>query len=68
MIGRGYGFKIYRATLDTLAHEVTINFNVFSAFVEDIIVSNVDHTFVIVLERRGVLEVDAHIEAKLTQM
>lgn len=39
-----------------LTHEVRINLNVFSAFVGDIIVANIDHNFINTVERHGLLD------------
>ena len=44
LVGKGDGEQLEIAFLEMLASDVTVDFNVLSAFMEDIVMSNIDST------------------------
>ena len=52
LVGKGDGEQLEIAFLKMLASDVAVNFNVLGVFMEDIVISNVDSTTIITIERR----------------
>ena len=53
LVGKGDGEQLEIAFLKMLASDVAVDLNVLGAFMEDIVMSNVDSTTIITIERRG---------------
>ena len=53
LVGKGDGEQLEIAFLKMLASDVAVNFNVLGVFMEDIVISNVDSTTIITIERHG---------------
>ena len=51
LVGRGDGEQLNIAFLEMLASDVTVDLNVLGAFMEDIVMSNVDTTTIITIKR-----------------
>ena len=52
LVGKGDGEQLEIAFLKMLASDVAVDLNVLGAFMEDIVMSNVDSTTIITIERR----------------
>ena len=53
LVGREDGKQLEIAFLEMLASDVAIDLNVLGAFMEDIIMSNVDSTTIVTIKRGG---------------
>ena len=53
LVSRGDGEQLEIAFLKMLASDVTVDLNVLGAFMEDIIMSNVDSTTIVTIKRSG---------------
>ena len=53
LVSRGDGKQLEIAFLEMLASDVAVDLNVLGAFMEDIIMSNVDSTTIVTIERSG---------------
>ena len=53
LVSRGDGEQFKIAFLEMLASDVVVDFNVLGAFMEDIIMSNVDNTMIVTIKRSG---------------
>ena len=53
LVGRGDGEQLEIAFLEMLASDVAVDLNVLGAFMEDIIMSNVDSTTIVTIKRSG---------------
>ena len=53
LVSRGDGKQLEIAFLEMLASDVAVEFNVLGAFMEDIIISNVDSTTIVTIKRSG---------------
>ena len=53
LASRRDGKQLEIAFLEMLASDVTVNLNVLGAFMEDIIMSNVDSTTIVTIKRNG---------------
>ena len=51
-----------------LASDVAINLNVFGAFMEDIVMSNVDSTMIIIIKRSGSRLWSIHVSQKPSKL
>ena len=51
LVGRGDGEQLEIAFLEMLASDVAVDLNVLGAFMEDIVMSNVDTTTIITIKR-----------------
>ena len=51
LVGRGDGEQLNIAFLEMLASDVAVDLNVLGAFMEDIVMSNVDTTTIITIKR-----------------
>ena len=53
LVSRGDGEKLEISFLEMLASDVVVNLNVLDAFMEDIIMSNVDSTMIVTIKKSG---------------
>ena len=53
LVSRGDGEQLEISFLEMLASDVAVDLNMFGAFVEDIIISNVDSTTIVTIKRSG---------------
>ena len=53
LVSRGDGEQLEIAFLEMLASDVAVDLNVLGAFIEDIIMSNVDSTTIVITKRNG---------------
>ena len=53
LVSRGDGEQLEISFLEMLVSDVAVNLNMFGAFVEDIIMSNVDSTTIVTIKRSG---------------
>ena len=53
LVNRGDGEQLEIAFPEMLASDVAVNLNVLDAFMEDIIMSNVDSTTIVIIKRSG---------------
>ena len=53
LVNRGDGEQLKIPFLEMLASDVAVNLNVLDAFMEDIIMSNVDSTTIVTIKRSG---------------
>ena len=53
LVSKGDGEQLEIAFLEMLESDVAVNLNVFGAFIEDIIMSNMDSTTIVTIKRRG---------------
>ena len=53
LVSRGDGEQLEIAFLEMLASDVVVDLNMLGAFVEDIIISNVDSTTIVIIKRSG---------------
>ena len=53
LVSRGDGEQLEISYLDILASDVVVDLNVLGAFMEDIIMSNVDSTMIVTVKRSG---------------
>ena len=53
LVSRGDGEQLEIAFLEILASDVAVDLNVLGAFMEDIIMSNVDSTTIVTIKRSG---------------
>ena len=53
LVNKGDGEQLEIAFLKMLASDVAVNLNVLDAFMEDIIMSNVDSTTIVTIKRSG---------------
>ena len=53
LVNRGDGEQLEIAFPEMLASDVTVDLNVLDAFMEDIIMSNVDSTTIVIIKRSG---------------
>ena len=53
LVSRGDGEQLEIAFLEMLASDVVVDLNVLGAFMEDIILSNVDSTMIVTIKRSG---------------
>ena len=53
LISRGDGEQLEISFLEMLASDVVVNLNVLGAFMEDIIIRNVDSTMIVTIKRSG---------------
>ena len=53
LVSRGDGEQLEIAFLEMLASDAVVNLNVLGAFMEDIIMSNVDSTTIVIIKRSG---------------
>ena len=53
LVSRGDGEQLEIAFLEMLASDVAVDLNVLNAFMEDIIMSNVDSTTIVIIKRSG---------------
>ena len=53
LVSKGDGEQLEIAFLEMLESDVAVNLNVFGAFMEDIIMSNMDSTIIVTIKRRG---------------
>ena len=53
LVSRGDGEKLEISFLEMLASDVAVDLNVLGAFMEDIIMSNVDSTTIVTIKRSG---------------
>ena len=53
LVSRGDGEQLEISFLEMLASDVTVDLNMLGAFVEDIIMSNVDSTTIVTIKRSG---------------
>ena len=53
LVSKGDGEQLEIAFLKMLASDVTVDLNVLGAFMEDIIMSNVDSTTIVTIKRSG---------------
>ena len=53
LVSKGDGEKLEIAFLEMLESDVAVDLNVFGAFMEDIIMSNLDSTTIITIKRNG---------------
>ena len=53
LVSRGDGEQLEISSLEMLASDVAVDFNVLGAFKEDIIMSNVDSTTIVTIKRSG---------------
>ena len=53
LVSRGDEDQLQVSFLEMLASDVVVDFNVLGAFMEDIIMSNVDSTTIITIKRSG---------------
>ena len=53
LVSRGDGEQLEISFLEMLASDVVVDLNMLGAFVEDIIVSNVDSTTIVIIKRNG---------------
>ena len=53
LVSRGDGERLKISFLEMLASDVAVNLNMLSAFVEDIIMRNVDSTTIVTIKRSG---------------
>ena len=53
LVSRGDGEQLKIPFLEMLASDVAVDLNMLGAFVEDIIMSNVDSTMIVIIKRSG---------------
>ena len=53
LVSRGDGEQLEISFLEMLTSDVTVDLNMLGAFVEDIIMSNVDSTTIVIIKRSG---------------
>ena len=53
LVSRGDGEQLEISVLEMLASDVAVDLNMLGAFVEDIIMSNVDSTTIVIIKRSG---------------
>ena len=53
LVSRGDGEQLEIAFLEMLVSDMVVNINVLGAFMEDIIMSNLDSTTIITIKRNG---------------
>ena len=53
LVSRGDGEQLKISFLEMLASDVAVDFNMLGAFVEDIIMSNVDSIMIVTIKRSG---------------
>ena len=53
LVSRGDGERLKISFLEMLASDVAVNLNMLSAFMEDIIMSNVNSTTIVTIKRSG---------------
>ena len=53
LVSRGDGEQLKISFLEMLASDVAVDLNMLGAFVEDIIMSNVDSTMIVTIKRSG---------------
>ena len=53
LVSRGDGEQLKISFLEMLASDVAVNLNMLNAFMEDIIMSNVDSTTIVTIKRSG---------------
>ena len=53
LVGRGNGEQLEISFLEMLASDVAVDLNMLGAFVEDIIMSNVDSTTIVTIKAMG---------------
>ena len=53
LVSRGDGDQLEIAFLEMLVSDMVVNINVLGAFMEDIIMSNLDSTTIITIKRNG---------------
>ena len=53
LVGRGDGEQLEIAFLEMLASDVAVDLNVLGAFMEDIIMNNVDSTTIVTIKSSG---------------
>ena len=61
LIGGGNRSKSNGAMGKVMTHKMTINLNMFCAFMEDIIVSNLDSTLIVTIDDSGSGVSDSHV-------
>ena len=67
LVSRGDGEQLEIAFLEMLASDVAVDFNVLGAFIEDIIMSNVDSTTIVITKRNGSGLWSIHVNQKLAK-
>ena len=53
LVSKGEGEQLEISFLEMLASDVVVDLNVLDAFMEDIIMSNVDNTTIVTIKRSG---------------
>ncbi|KAL5799933.1 hypothetical protein ACOSQ3_033030 [Xanthoceras sorbifolium] len=67
LVSRGDGEQLENAFIEMLASDVAVDLNVFGAFMEDIIMSNVDSTTIVIVKRSGSWLWSIHISQELAK-
>ena len=67
LVSRGDGKQLEIAFLEMLASDVAVEFNVLGAFMEDIIISNVDSTTIVTIKRSGSGLWSIHVSQELAK-
>ena len=68
LVNRRDGEQLEIAFLEMLASDVAINLNVLGAFMEDIILSNIDNTPIITIKRSGSGLCSIHVSQELSKL
>ena len=67
LVSRGDGEQLEISFLEMLASDVAVDFNMLGAFVEDIIMSNVDSTTIVTIKRSGSGLQSIHVSQELAK-
>ena len=67
LVSRGDGEQLKISFLEMLASDVAVDFNVLGAFMEDIIMSNVDSTTIVTIKRSGSGLWSIHVSQELAK-
>ena len=68
LVSRGDGEQLEIAFLEMLASDVAVDLNVLGAFMEDIIMSNVDSTTIVTIKRSGSGLWSIHVSQELVKL
>ena len=67
LVSKGDGEQLEIAFLEMLENDVAVNLNVFGAFMEDIIISNIDSTMIVIIKRSVSGLWSIHVNQKLAK-
>ena len=67
LVNRGDGKQLEISFLEMLVSDVAVNLNVLGAFMEDIIINNVDSTTIVTIKRSGSGSWSIHVSQEPTK-